>query len=421
VAQLENPEYWAKVETGEGDNGLRLTLDAGRLAWAHWSDGTETLGSLDPCNGIRLVRSVGYGFAGRQDDGTWTHFSFRGDKEDNKKKIEFWSRALANYMPATMIGVSLQFLKRFISQRDVGERTTEQVNFQIVKPASEAAGLRGEQGCAYVDMLRGQNSHDLGLSSVFVSHAWKYPFHILVQAIETWETDPRYFRQRSGSKYWIDIFCKNQHDVVPSEVDKEFITSIESAWDVYSNQPQLLFVVHPWPDPVALSRIWCLFELQTGLIHQSRLHFQMSLDAKATFERDELIKLATMPLWPRPGYNGELFPKYGTWIHAKRCVDVERAEATKKSDIAMIMNGPAVLTEGKVPGIKQLEAVEDKQNPVFYGIDGRSTALAGVARMNASLKFQLEKNLLDEYWHRELKPGGGGVSEGHWATGMPFE
>ena len=324
---------------------------------------------------------------------------------------------LANYMPATMIGVSLQFLKRFISRREVGERTTEQVNFEIVKPASAAAGPTGEQGCAYVDMLRGQDSHDLGLSTVFVSHAWKYPFHILVQAIETWETDPRYFRQRSGSKYWIDIFCKNQHDVVPSEVDKEFITSIESAWDVYSNLPQLLFVVHPWPDPVALSRIWCLFELQTGLIHQSRLHFQMSLDAKVAFERDELTKLVNMPLWQRPGYNGELFPKFGTWVHATRCVDVERADATKKSDIAMIMNGPAELTEGKVPGIKQLGPVEDKDNPAFYGVDGRCNALAGVARMNASLKFQLEKSLLDQYWHRKLKPGGGGVSEGHWDIG----
>ena len=120
-------------------------------------------------------------------------------------------------MPATMIGVSLDFLKRFISQRQVGQRTTEQVNFEMVVPASKNGGPTGESGCAYVDMLRGQDGDDLGLSTVFVSHAWKYPFHILVQSIETWEKDPRQENQRKGSKYWIDIFCKNQH-VTPRAV-----------------------------------------------------------------------------------------------------------------------------------------------------------------------------------------------------------
>ena len=63
---------------------------------------------------------------------------------------------------------------------------------------------------------------------------------------------------------------------------------------------------------------------------------------------------------------------------------MERAEATNLSDIAMIMNGPAlgpdgVLAPGKVPGIKQLEEVEDRLNPAFDG--GR---LAGV-RFTSSL------------------------------------
>ena len=60
----------------------------------------------------------------------------------------------------------------------------------------------------------------------------------------------------------------------------------------------------------------------------------------------------------------ESFPAYGTWKHATRCVDVEKAEATKPSDIDMIM-----------VGIKALEPVTEKDNAAF---DGRE--LGGVAR-----------------------------------------
>ena len=346
------------------------------------------------------------GFAGLMEDGQWVYFGFRGTKAEKRQKQDWWCSALTNYMPPTMIGVSLDFLKRFISLRDCGDKTTEEVNFQMVRPASAKGGPTGESGCAYIDMLRGKDGGDLGLSTVFVSHAWRYRFTTLVQAIEAWEKDPKDTSgQRVGSKYWIDIFCKNQHDVVPSEVDKEFICSIESATCQYALRPQMLFVVDPWPDPVSLTRIWCLFELQTGLIHNSKIHFQMSLEAKTVFERECLnqTQLADMPMWSHPNYQGERFPAYGTWQHASRCVDVERAQATKREDIAMIMDSPS--------GIRQLPPVIDPNNPAFRG-----SALRGVARMNASLKFELEKALLGEYWERGATPAGGGVRVGRWAV-----
>ena len=362
---------------GDGDAGLVLRLDGGHLQWFLPTDRSRCLGSLDPCLGIRRIRHI-IGFAGRQaaPDGTagrWVFVGLRGEKDEKKTKLEWWMNALGNYMPGPMVGVSLEFLKRFISQRAVSkDATTEWVNFELVKPASAASGPMG-LGSAYIDMLRGKSGREIGPSTVFVSHAWKYPFYVLVQAIEAWQReDPR---QRDQSFYWIDIFCKNQHDVVPDEIDAEFLSSIRSAWDQYAMSPTLLFVVHPWPDPVALTRIWCLFELQTALMNASKIHFSFSLEGKAKFEATELASLLQMPMWNPPTYQMggamESFPAYGTWKHATRCVDVEKAEATKPSDIAMIM-----------VGIEALEPVADANNAAF---DGRE--LGGVARESLFLDW----------------------------------
>ena len=70
ISDLQNADVWRKLDApvnyGDGgdDQGLRLTLTGGRLCWSR-PDG-QLLGSLDPCAGIRRIRSLGVGFAGRQ-------------------------------------------------------------------------------------------------------------------------------------------------------------------------------------------------------------------------------------------------------------------------------------------------------------------------------------------------------------------
>ena len=84
ISELQNTNVWRKIptqvnygEVGGDDQGLRLTLSNGRLSWSKPGDGYP-IGSLDPCDGIRRIRSFGTGFVGRQDNGVLIillHFS----------------------------------------------------------------------------------------------------------------------------------------------------------------------------------------------------------------------------------------------------------------------------------------------------------------------------------------------------------
>ena len=56
-----------------------------------------------------------------------------------------------------------------------------------------------------------------------------------------------------------------------------------------AGRPHVLFVVHPWPDPIALTRIWCLFELMHALLCNAQIHMSMSLEAQERHERREKV------------------------------------------------------------------------------------------------------------------------------------
>jgi hypothetical protein len=212
-------------------------------------------------------------------------------KHERKAKLAWWMHHLANYLPPSQIGVSLSFLQSFVARRPhVARLRTEEVVDAVIKPETM------KRRCAYVDMLRGTSSGgEIGPSTIFVSHAWKYPWEVLVQTISGWEKE---HMSRKDSFYWIDIICKNQHDVAASSseaIDAEFRVSISSAWGEHVMQPQLLFVVHPWPDPIAIKRIWCLFEIMYGMLCKASLNLAFSTQVCACVCR-VCLTLATDPV-----------------------------------------------------------------------------------------------------------------------------
>ena len=115
----------------------------------------------------------------------------------------------------TLIGVTLSVLQRLRGlarerqgeagppsairsggSRQAGEAlTTADVCYEIVRPATE--GRR----CPYCELA---DAGEMGTAQAFVSHAWLYPFELLVSALEEAAMPPETF-------FWVDIAVVNQH------------------------------------------------------------------------------------------------------------------------------------------------------------------------------------------------------------------
>ena len=79
--------------------------------------------------------------------------------------------------------------------------TTTHVNICIVKPTTK------DKACSYAMLFRGDAAM-VGAPTDFISHAWRYDFAALVDAIEA-EADAH---ESPGGRryYWNDIFAENQ-------------------------------------------------------------------------------------------------------------------------------------------------------------------------------------------------------------------
>eukprot|EP00808_Paulinella_micropora_P004435 g6098.t1 len=93
--------------------------------------------------------------------------------------------------------------------------TTDDVVRDLVKPAT------ADQKCSYAELLaRSQDLQDrvgVATATVFLSHAWKYAFKQVIEAIAAhW---PEEDNMRSQPFLWFDTFTMNQHQT--STVEKK--------------------------------------------------------------------------------------------------------------------------------------------------------------------------------------------------------
>jgi len=139
----------------------------------------------------------------------------------------------------------------------------------------------------------------VGKINFFVSHAWSYKFHELVEAIESFE------QRKPGSYYFVDYFAINQWEPAGG---------LESLRSVIRGSDALVLVVSPLEQPKLMTRAWCLYELNIAL--------QSNIPIYATVPGDEDFWLrAQIPIRAR------LHEKL---THLK--VDSKNSEATMKSD-----------------------------------------------------------------------------------------
>ena len=128
-------------------------------------------------------------------------------------------------------------------RRQAGEAlTTADVCFEIVRPATEGPS------CPYCELAE---ADEIGTAQAFVSHAWLYPFELLVSALEEAAMPPETF-------FWVDIAVVNQH------------TNATRGFDWWSGTFRMavkrigltLLVLAPWRKAVTLERAWCIWEVR---------------------------------------------------------------------------------------------------------------------------------------------------------------
>jgi hypothetical protein len=180
-----------------------------------------------------------------------------------------------------------------------------------------------------------QSSRRPGAASVFLSHSWQCPWWSTVHSAvlhslsasgdgeagfaNNWSVEELLDRLQSAALqphgvtqfYWVDIFSKNQHVVQGDETMNELARAVACSGE-------MVLSLHPWPHPVALTRVWCLYEVMTALESNCKLTISPSYQVADTlFEArsDEDISEA---------------------MAGK--ISIEDADATVESDRVMILN-----------------------------------------------------------------------------------
>lgn len=215
------------------------------------------------------------------------------------------------------VGVSAAFLRMFAEKHELpvemtsGETagaagpTTTEVCRDVILPAT--AATRG----ALVELYAGDAAL-VGAATVFVSHAWRYPFAAAVSAMLALDE-----RARAAGEappfFWFDLFVNNQNDTAAKP--QEFWTT--TFQDSIKHIGHVLLVLHPWADPIPMTRAWCLFEIQ------SAMHQQVRLDI-------------ALPPSERHAFHAALAQDFDAVLDMLVRVQAERAEAFLPADKEMI-------------------------------------------------------------------------------------
>eukprot|EP00808_Paulinella_micropora_P025752 g71322.t1 len=189
--------------------------------------------------------------------------------------------------------------------------TTDDVVRDLVKPAT------ADQKCSYVELLaRSQDPQDracMATATVFLSHAWKYIFKQVVEAIAAHWPDKD--NVRSQTFLWFDIFTVNQHQT--STVDPDFW--FEAFRENVRTIGRTVLILSPWRNPVPLTRSWCLWEIFCTRLTKASFEICLSPTEVTDFEH-VLVK------------------DFDSILGSLSRIDVKNADAFKKEDQEKILS-----------------------------------------------------------------------------------
>ena len=164
-------------------------------------------------------------------------------------------------------GVRLSYLKVFVDMcggRDkLKGKTTDEVMEEYVKPPTAKTKL---SWCDYL-MSEGDGGKYVATAEVFLSHAWKYAFLDVVDAVQ------RHFKDSGEDpSIWFDIWSVSQH----KSSSRDFNWWQSTFLNAIGAMGRVLMVMLPWDCPKTLTRVWCIFEAYSCEATQSRFIVTMT-------------------------------------------------------------------------------------------------------------------------------------------------
>ena len=115
--------------------------------------------------------------------------------------------------------------------------------------------------------------------TVFISHAWKYEFLHVLDALED------HFEDEPDTIIWFDLFSNNQHKA--SDLPHEWWQTVFKS--AIRDLGHTVMVMSPWNDPIPYTRAWCIFEAYcTTLEPESRFEIAMSAKERESFIEDAM-------------------------------------------------------------------------------------------------------------------------------------
>lgn len=180
-------------------------------------------------------------------------------------------------MALPVLGLSIAALRAFVDScggdkglhcSDGSRMTTSQVLQHFVLPRTAASNL------SYCELLRTKEPHSVATATVFISHAWRFEFFDVFEALE------RHFANTGADTFlWIDIFSNNQHEAA----DHEFDWWSTTFQDAIASFGHVVMVLSPWESPVPFTRAWCLWEIYSATVVNAKFEVAMTHDQEEKF------------------------------------------------------------------------------------------------------------------------------------------
>lgn len=175
-------------------------------------------------------------------------------------------------LPFPKHGVRLSYFQEMIDKicggvENIRGLTTTDVCNKFVMPYTLATKS------SLCDLLASQDHPAVQPAQVFISHAWKFTFLDVVDALQ------HHFDSQEDIIVWFDLFSNNQH-IGPTLTFDWWCGTFKTA---IHDMQHVVMVLAPWQDPIPLTRAWCLFELYCAAETGCKFEIAMSSDEEKNF------------------------------------------------------------------------------------------------------------------------------------------
>jgi len=165
------------------------------------------------------------------------------------------------------LGVSVTYLVNFAKTVVDPHWTTTDVCVKHVLPETK------DEGKAYYELIKDETDEQgnkvVGEADYFCSHAWRYKFVNVVNALEVFCKNKRLLPEETY--IWFDLFINNQQKA-PNLSYKWWCGRFKEAIRSFG---KVVLILEPWTDPIPITRAWCLWEIYCTIDTKSEFNVAM--------------------------------------------------------------------------------------------------------------------------------------------------